>query len=56
MNRERLLELAKDAGYSVQYHLEHGEWTQHIWGGPSESRKIEKFAELILQEAQHDHN
>ena len=52
MTRDRLLELAREAGFGMQYVLQYNEWTQYIWGGESETRKVEKLADLIIQEVQ----
>lgn len=50
IDRQTIIELARKAGYSTQYNLNYGsEWVQHIWGGPSETQKTIKFAELVAE-------
>lgn len=44
MDRKTILELARQAGFSIQYTNNE----EHIWGGEFETRKLESFAELVL--------
>jgi hypothetical protein len=49
INRQQVIELAQQAGYSIQYNLgRDGLWTEQLWGGESETRKAEAFAELVI--------
>lgn len=49
---EKIKQLAKQAGYGFEIHLSQGGGVseEYIWGGVMETRKIEKFTELIIQE------
>lgn len=49
IDRQQLIHLAQQAGYSIQYNLsEDGSWVEQLWGGESETRKAEAFAKLII--------
>ena len=53
MMNEKIKELAKQAGYATEIHLsprQGGATEEYIWGGVMETRKVEKFAELIVRE------
>jgi hypothetical protein len=44
MDRKTILELARQTGFSIQYTNNE----EHIWGGEFETKKLELFAELVL--------
>lgn len=46
MNRERVIELAGHAGFGKQ--ITNGE--PHIWGGEMETRKMEKFTQMVVKQ------
>ena len=48
---EKIKQLAKQAGYGFEIHLSQGGVSEeYIWGGVMETRKMEKFTELIVKE------
>ena len=47
---EKIKELAKQAGYGFEIHLSQSGDEEYIWGGVMETRKMEKFTELIIEE------
>lgn len=51
IDNTKLIELAKEAGYGTQITLfADGGQREDIWGGQFETRKLEKFTKLIVQE------
>ena len=47
---EKIKQWAKQAGYGFEIHLSQSGDEEYIWGGVMETRKVEKFAELIIKE------
>ena len=50
MNTDKVLALAKEAGYSIQIDVRNGLHTENIWGGELETAKVMRFAALIQRE------
>ena len=47
---DKVLALARDAGYSTQIDVRNGLHTENIWGGELETAKVMRFAALIQRE------
>jgi hypothetical protein len=51
MNKEKLLELAKECDYGITGYIHNGSNIEYeIWGGSMETHKLDKFAELIIEQ------
>jgi hypothetical protein len=50
MNTDKVLALAREAGYSTQIDVRNGIHTENIWGGELETAKVMRFAALIQRE------
>ena len=50
MNTDKVLALAREAGYSTQIDVRNGLHTENIWGGELETAKVMRFAALIQRE------
>ncbi len=50
MNTDKVLALAKEAGYSIQIDVRNGLHTENIWGGELETAKVMRFAALLQRE------
>lgn len=53
MNHDKLIKLAKQAGLGTEIHLSPRQaysQEEHIWGGAMQTKIMNKFAELIVQE------
>jgi hypothetical protein len=51
MNKEKLLELAKECDYGITGYIHNGSNIEYeIWGGSMETHKLNKFADLIIKE------
>ncbi len=53
MNRQKLIELAKQAGIGTEIHIsprQSGASEEHIWGGQMQTETMNRFAELIVKE------
>lgn len=48
MNRDDIIRMAQDAGMGVQYYQKNdGALVPEVWGGPSQTKIIERFAALV---------
>ena len=48
MSEQEMFELAKQAGYGIQYESYNGSpFKQQIWGGWGETAKVKKLIELV---------
>lgn len=55
LTREKILNLAKQAGFSTQYnHIEYTEYEENIWGGRSQTDNLIRYTELLLKEYEHE--
>jgi hypothetical protein len=52
MNKAKLLEMAKECDYGITGYVHNGSKVEYeIWGGSMETHKLNKFAELVIEEA-----
>jgi hypothetical protein len=50
MMHDKLIDLAKLAGYGIQHHLVDEKWIKYVWGGKSETDKLGRFADAIVEQ------
>jgi len=50
MNTDKVLALAKEAGYGTQIDVRNGLHTENIWGGELETAKVMRFAAMLQRE------
>lgn len=58
MNRSDVIKIAEQAGYGIVHYgraptdgVTVDQWEKHVWGGPAETARLERFAQLVLQHA-----
>ena len=55
MSEQEMFELAKQAGYGIQYESYNGSpFKQQIWGGCHETYKLKKMVELVEERLKHE--